>query len=124
MTNICILSGRIGAEPEITDLKGGRQKAAFSIAVENPYKDKDGKWHNDTEWHNVVTYNQSLIDKVLNAYEMKGQMVQVRGSYRARQYEKDGQKRTWYELEVKSYRDFDQIEILSANTSDGEEEAA
>ena len=122
MTNICILSGRLGAEPEVTDLNNGGQKAAFSIAVENPYKDKNDEWHDCTEWHHVVTYNKSLIEQVLNAYNLKGRLVHVTGSYRARPYEKNGQKLTWHELEVKRFRDFAVIDTLSSGDSDDEED--
>lgn len=101
--NICMFSGRLGKEPEIVTFNNGGRKASFSLAVGHSYKDKEGNWHRNTEWHRVVTTNGSLIDKELSRPGLKGRKVVVQGSYRARPYDRDGAKGTAYEIEVSAF---------------------
>ena len=42
-TNVCTFCGRLTANPEITTLPTGKERARFSIAVDRNYKDKNGQ---------------------------------------------------------------------------------
>ena len=99
--NTVMLSGRLGADAEIKTLPGDNRKmASFNLAVDRNYKDRSGSWHTDTEWFRVVTFQPSLIDKVLAKQATKGRLVFVNGTLRARTWEKEGEKRTAFEIEV------------------------
>ena len=50
--NICIFSGRLGADPEeVTTTNGTVIKIA--LAVDDPYKNKDGTWESNTSWADI-----------------------------------------------------------------------
>ncbi len=102
--NTVMLSGRLGADAEIKTLPGDSRKiATFSLAVDRNYQDRVGLWHNETEWFRVVTFQPSLIDKVLAEKATKGRLMFVQGTLRARNWESDaGEKRMAYEIEVDS----------------------
>ena len=44
------LVGRLGQTPELTHPKEGLSVCSFSLAVDGGYKDKDGNWHDKTNW--------------------------------------------------------------------------
>ena len=41
-TNICTFCGRLTANPEITTLPNGKERARFNVAVDRNYKKNDG----------------------------------------------------------------------------------
>lgn len=100
--NNVMLVGRLGADAEIKVLTGDKGKvASFNLAVDRSYKDRTGKWHTETDWFRVVTFQPSLIDKVLAKQATKGRLVFVQGALRSRSWEQeDGQKRNSVEIEV------------------------
>ncbi|TAN56397.1 MAG: single-stranded DNA-binding protein [Magnetospirillum sp.] len=101
--NTVMLAGRLGADAEIKTLPGGKGKvASFSLAVDRSYKDSTGKWHNETDWFRVVTFQPTLIDKVLAKQGTKGRLVFVQGALRQRNWnDKDtGEVRSSVEIEV------------------------
>jgi len=64
--------GRIGADPEIRTTQSSREVASFSVATDTGWYDKEkGTWHENTQRHRVVTFQQGLIgvlkDKVKKA---------------------------------------------------------
>lgn len=99
--NTVMVAGRLGADAEIKTLPGDKGKvASFNLAVERSYKDKSGKWHSETDWLRVVTFQPGLIDKILAKQATKGRLVFVQGALRSRTWEKDGQKHNTVEIEV------------------------
>ncbi len=84
--NKVILVGNIGRDPQIYEFEGGNKKISFSLATTESYRDRDGNWQDQTEWHNVVGYRY-LADKTF----AKGDMVYVEGKIKTRKYtDKDG----------------------------------
>ncbi len=64
MTNIVILNGNLGADPEIRNTGNGNRVANFSLATSRPryadgniVRDENGRAEQDTEWHRVVAFN-------------------------------------------------------------------
>ena len=55
--NKVILLGNVGRDPEIRSLENGGKVAQFSLATNENYKEKDGNWKEQTEWHNIVAWN-------------------------------------------------------------------
>lgn len=102
MNNICVI-GRIGQEPELKTTPNGVPVCSFTLAVKRP-KVKD-----TTDWLPCVAWRQSA--EYLCKYAKKGSTVAVTGVLTARNYEKDGQKRTAYEIVV------DALNLLSDGNS-------
>tara|TARA_B100001079_G_scaffold133450_1_gene114299 strand:+ start:8777 stop:9022 length:246 start_codon:yes stop_codon:yes gene_type:complete len=50
------LIGNVGQTPEIRNLESGKKVASFSIATNEFYKNSKGEKVQDTQWHNVVTW--------------------------------------------------------------------
>jgi len=92
--NKVILVGRLGKDPEIMTYENGVKRAAFSLATTESYKDKDGSWQEQTEWHNIVLW-RLLADKNL----IKGDLIYLEGRLRYRTYEQDGQKKNFTEIQ-------------------------
>ena len=70
---------------------GPRKCATISFATNERYKDRNGQLVENTEWHNVVSWNHAeFCDK----YVQKGTPLYIEGRLRTRSWEdKDGNKR-------------------------------
>jgi len=77
--------GNLGRDPEIRTTKSGKKVASFSVASETGWGDKK-----ETQWHKIVTFDEKLIDNVIEPYATKGTKVMVQGELKYRQYDKDG----------------------------------
>lgn len=85
------LIGRLGKDPEVRDLDGGKKVVSFSLATSEYYNDKDGKKVENTQWHNVVAWGKTaeLAEQLLK----KGMEVLVDGRLNNRSYEdKEGKR--------------------------------
>lgn len=92
MQNIIHLIGRIGGEPEIRSIENGTKVGRFSLATSESWKDKDGNWQEETQWHNITVWRE-LADRIANL--KKGALVAVTGKLTYRKYkDKDGNERT------------------------------
>lgn len=99
--NKVILIGRLGKDPDIRYTPGGSAVANFNIATDRSYKDKNGEWQNETEWHRVVawTYNAEKAKEYLK----KGHRVYVEGRLQTRSWEdQNGQKKYTTEVVVQN----------------------
>lgn len=93
--NKVILLGRLGKDPEIMTFDNGTKKATFSLATTESYRDKDGNWQEQTEWHNIVLWRY-LAEKNL----IKGDQIYLEGRIRSRSYDaSDGTKRYITEIQ-------------------------
>ncbi|PID88826.1 MAG: hypothetical protein CSB02_00730 [Bacteroidia bacterium] len=54
--NKVILIGRLGKDPDVMTYENGVKRASFSLATTESYRDKDGNWQDQTEWHNIVLW--------------------------------------------------------------------
>jgi single-strand DNA-binding protein len=102
LRNKVSLIGRLGREPEITKFQSGTQVAKMSIATREPYKDKNGEWNDNTQWHNVIAWGKQVdnIAKFLN----KGTEVLMEGRLVNKSYEtKTGEKRFSTEIEMSGF---------------------
>lgn len=85
--NKVILIGRLGKDPEITTFESGNRKMSVTMATTERYRDRDGNWVDQTEWHNLVTWGNlanDIADKRRNY--AKGDLMYVEGRLRTRQY--------------------------------------
>ena len=93
--NKVILVGNLGKDPEVMTYENGVKRAAFSLATTESYKDKEGNWVEQTEWHNIVLWRW-LAEKNL----IKGDKIYLEGRIRNRSWEdENGQKRYTTEIQ-------------------------
>lgn len=96
-TNLVILVGNLGADPDIRTMQSGDKVCNLSVATSETWKDKNsGEKKEKTEWHRVVIFNQGAVK--LAEYAKKGSKVYVQGQIETRSWEQDGQKK--YATEV------------------------
>jgi single-strand DNA-binding protein len=92
MINKVTLIGNLGADPEIRTLENGTSVGRFSLATNEAYKDKDGNWQKQTEWHNVVVWRE-LAERAQKSL-IKGDTCYVEGKITYRKFtDKDGVER-------------------------------
>lgn len=101
MVNRAILIGNIGKDPELSTLPNGNKVCKFSLATSESYKDKNGEWQQQTEWHNI-TFWGDMAERA--ARLAKGNTLYVEGKITYRTYEKDGVKRYSTEITGNYYR--------------------
>lgn len=91
LRNKVSLIGRLGAQPEVTTFEKGTL-ARFTLATNERYKDKNGEWHEKTQWHVINAWGR-IAERVQKALD-KGQEVIVEGKLVHQSYEtKNGEKR-------------------------------
>lgn len=102
MINKVTLIGNLGQDPEVRTLENGTQVGRFSLATNESYKDKEGNWQNQVEWHNVVVW-RDLAEKA--THMKKGQTVYVEGKISYRKYtDKDGVERQITDIVASYFR--------------------
>lgn len=97
LNNVQII-GRLGKEPEMRYTQSGTAVCKFSVAVE-AYVPKDSDRPKHTEWFNVVSF--AKLAEVCAQYLSKGDEVYCQGELQTRQYEKDGQRRYFTEMNMR-----------------------
>ena len=91
------LIGLVGKDPEIRDANGNKV-ASFTLATSERYKDKNGEYQTNTEWHNLVCWRQA---EFVEKYITKGAQVYVEGKLRTRSWDdSNGTKRYVTEILV------------------------
>ena len=99
--NLQIILGRVGQEPIIRHIDGGRTVAAFSVATSEKYKNKAGEMIENTEWFNIVCWQG--IAEFCDKYVKKGAQIYVEGKTTHTEYtDKDDIKR--YKVEVVAHK--------------------
>jgi single-strand DNA-binding protein len=85
MTNIVLLVGNLGADPELRSASNSTDIASFTLGTSRPKRDSEGKTYKnesgftakDTEWHRVTCFNG--LGRVVAQHATKGMLVSVRG---------------------------------------------
>ncbi|WP_440879381.1 single-stranded DNA-binding protein [Tenacibaculum sp. C7A-26P2] len=91
------LIGNLGTTPEIITLDDGKRIAKFSLATNETYKDSSGQKVTDTQWHNIIAWNN--IASIVEQFLQKGSDVIIEGRLRSRSFDdKDGNKRYFTEI--------------------------
>jgi single-strand DNA-binding protein len=94
-----ILLGNCGKDPEIRETASGRM-ATFSLATSETWKDKvTGDKKTSTEWHNIVVYNDNLIN-LTEKYIRRGSKLYIDGKFKTSTYEKDGVEKKSIKVEL------------------------
>ena len=92
--------GRIGADAEIRSVQSGKEVGTFSVATDTGWYDKDnGEWHENTQWHRIVTFQPGLIG-VLKGRAKKCVRVIVDGEMSYRTWRNDGEATDRQQAEI------------------------
>lgn len=114
--NRATLIGHVG-QMEIKSFdgqNGPRKCATFSFATTERYRDRNGEIVNNTEWHNIVSWNHA---ELCEKYVQKGSQLYIEGKLRTRSWEdKEGNKR--YVTEILA----EKIELLGKRESQPSEQ--
>ncbi|MBU0517574.1 single-stranded DNA-binding protein [bacterium] len=95
--NKVMLIGNLGKDPELKNTASGTAVATFSMATNRRYKDKDGEWQDDTQWHNIVAWSNKA--ETITNYCKKGSRIYIEGRLTTRSWDdKDGQKKYMTEI--------------------------
>ena len=95
MINICVLMGRLVADPELRHTPNGIATCTFRIAVDRNFV-RAGE-ERKADFIDIVTWRKAA--EFVCKYFRKGGMIAVNGSLQTRNYEdKNGNKRTAYEV--------------------------
>ena len=109
MINKVTLIGNLGGDPEIRHLENGTAVGRFSLATNENYKDKDGNWQKQTEWHNIVVWRE-LADRAEKQLK-KGMTVYVEGKISYRKYSgQDGVERNVTDIVANNVRSLEKHE--------------
>lgn len=101
LRNKVSLIGRLGQEPTLQTVGNGFQLVKFPLATNENYKDKTGKWVDNTQWHNIVVWGKTA--ERISKLAVKGQEIMMEGKLVNRSYEKDGEKRYATDIELSDF---------------------
>lgn len=103
--NRCEFIGRLGANPEMRDMKNGEKFTTFSVAVNESWTSKTGEKVKKTEWINIIAYRK--LAEICGQYLVKGSHVYLAGKFATNKYQdKDGIERTSFQIVL------DQMQML------------
>jgi len=91
--NKIFLSGNVGNDPDVKTLESGKKLAKFSLATTDKNKDKT------TQWHSIIVWEK--LAEIVEKYVKKGNYITIIGSISYREYEKEGVKK--YFTEINAY---------------------
>ncbi len=97
LRNSVNLIGRLGADPEMKTFGNNRSMARFSIATNDYYRNKNGENVKETQWHNIVAFDNTakIAEKLLS----KGREIAVHGKLNNRTWE-DSEGKKHYVTEI------------------------
>jgi single-strand DNA-binding protein len=95
--NKIMLIGNLGRDPEMNYTPNGTAVAKFSLAVNRVTKSATGERLEETEWFNIVAWQQ--LAERCSTYLKKGQKIFIEGRLATRKYtDKNGIERTAIEV--------------------------
>ena len=116
MVNKVILIGNLGRDPEVRRLESGSVVAKFSIATTENYRDKDGNWQEQTEWHDIVVW-RNLAERA-EQYLKKGMTIYLEGKLTHRTWQdQEGKNRKTTEVVADYFRILDRKQGAQQVTS-------
>jgi single-strand DNA-binding protein len=84
MVNKVILVGNLGRDPEMRSTPSGQHVASFPLATNRKWRDKTGKKHEVTEWHNIVVWGRRA--DVAAEFLTKGKQIYLEGRLETRSW--------------------------------------
>lgn len=91
------LVGNVGRDPQIMSFESGKKKATITLATSDSFKNAQGEWVRDTQWHQVIAWGRHA--NIIEKFVSKGKELALEGKLVHRSYtDKDGNTR--YQTEV------------------------
>lgn len=119
MINKVTLVGHAGNDPEVRTLDTGAVVARVSLATNESYKDKEGNWKSQTEWHNLILW-RDLAERARDNVK-KGATLYVEGKIQSRKYtDKDGVEKSITDIVVASFRVLDKKQSDDSRVTNSE----
>jgi single-strand DNA-binding protein len=120
--NKVMLIGNIGKDPEMRFTANGSAVTTFSVATNRNFLRPDGEWEKETDWFDVVTWNQ-LAERCSQNLQ-KGSRVYVEGRLHTRSWEgQDGQKRYRTEVIANTVSPQDRRQLSAVPAGGGDEDS-
>jgi len=113
--NIITLMGRLGKSPETRQFDSGTAKVSFSVATTERYKNKQGEQQEDTQWHQVESWDKQ--GELIAKYFKKGDQILLTGQ--VRYSEKDGKYYTHIRLKSFEFIGGKQVESQTVTSQAG-----
>ncbi len=119
--NKVMLTGRLGADPEMRYTPGGNAVTNFRLATNRVTSSgPDGERKEETEWTTIVAW--SKLAQVCAEYLHKGDRVYIEGRKQSRSFDgQDGQRRTVTEVIASDLIMLDSSRGSSGSRSAGDE---
>lgn len=114
--NKVILIGRLGKDPEVRKINETTTVCNFPLATNESYKNQDGSYTEQTEWHNIVMWRgvAERAERILK----KGANVFIEGKLRTRSWEdKEKHKRYTTEIVVENFQLLDKRDSSMQNSN-------
>ncbi len=110
--NSIILIGYLARDPETRSPQDGVPYTVFEVATKESWKNPQGEWQSRTELHRCVAWGPQLSGFVSKL--TRGNHVQVEGSLRTREVDRDGIRHKIAEIRVNAL-----LKIEAAHGSSG-----
>ncbi len=102
------LIGFVGRDPDVSKRPDGSVlNVRFSLATTDRWTDATGAKKERTEWHRVVFWDRAA--EQLARFLHAGSFVEVEGSMQSSIYERDGVRRTSWQVRGGDYRLLDRV---------------
>lgn len=111
-TNIVVVSGRIGKDPEIKSTNSGKSVTSFSLAVDEGFGDKK-----KTLWLQVEAWDKTA--EAINRLSGKGKRILIEGRIGVDTWEQNGETKTRTKI-IANRVEF--IDFLERSQADGYQE--
>ena len=95
--NKVMLIGHLGADPDLRYTQSQTPVATMSLATNKVWNDKEGKKHEETEWHKVVVWNK--LAELASKHLAKGRQIYIEGELKTRKWD-DKEGVTRYTTEI------------------------
>ena len=102
LRNKVSLIGRLGKDPETVTFESGKSLTRFSMATHQKFKQKNGDWNEDIQWHNVNAWGP--VGERMNNILSKGKKVIIEGRLIHQTYEnKEGERKNRTVIEANEF---------------------
>ncbi|PKR82227.1 single-stranded DNA-binding protein [Brumimicrobium salinarum] len=92
------LIGQMSTDPTFLEVEGGKKVARFSLSTKESYLDEQGNTKSLKNWHKVTAWGKWV--PVLEQLGAKGQALAIEGRLRSRFYKKNGERKSFTEIEI------------------------
>ena len=112
--------GRLGKDPDEKATAKGTKYAAFSVAVDQQWKDASGAAQKETDWFNVEAWGR--LGEICLEYLSKGRLIFLEGRLKTDRYEKDGETKYFTKVVAQRMQMLDHQPQLEADPEPEESE--